>query len=66
MLLLDKGYYDYDFEKTDKPTTVVDWEKTVKSEDEVNSMLAGFGFGQFARKKPETIEEIQEHILKQI
>ena len=35
------------------------------TEEELKDILAGFGFKQFARK-PETDEEIQEHILKQM
>ena len=63
MLLLDKGYYDYDFEKVDKPKPVVDWEDTIKSDEEVQGILSMFGVGQ---RKPQSIEEIQSHILKQM
>ena len=63
MLLLDKGYYDYDFEIVDKPTPVVNWEDTIKSEAEVQGILSMFGMG---KKKPETTEEIQDYILKQM
>ena len=65
MLLLDKGYYDYDYEKTEKPEKKVMWEETIKSDDEVKGILAGFGFGQFAKKKPTTTDEIQNYIIKQ-
>ena len=63
MLLLDKGYFDYDFEKVEKPVV---WEDTIKSDDEVQEMLAIFGLGNKAKKKPETTEDIQNHIINQM
>lgn len=63
MLLLDKGYYDYDFKMVDKQRPVVDWEETIKSDEEVQSILSIFGMGQ---KQPESLEEIQNHIIKEI
>ena len=62
MMLLDKGYFDYDFQKVERETR---WEDTVRSDDEMRSILAGFGIGT-AKKKPETLEDIQNHIIKQI
>lgn len=59
MILTDKGYFDYDYEQTDKPTTVVDWEKTIKTDEEVHSMLAMFGMG----KNKE--EYLQSYIIKE-
>jgi hypothetical protein len=63
MLLLDKGYFDYDFEKVDAPEPVINWEDTIKSDEEVNGILSVFGLGQ--QNKPKTLEEIQNHIIKQ-
>ena len=63
MLLIDKGYFDYDFEKFDVEKPVL-WEDTVKTDEELHEMLSGFGFG-LGPKKPETMEEIQKHIIKQ-
>lgn len=63
MLLLDKGYFDYDFEKVDAPAPIVNWEDTIKSDAEVQNILSIFGMG---KKKPETAEEIQNHIIKQM
>ena len=60
MILLDKGYFDYDAQKAEKPVV---WEDTVKSDEEVADMLAMFGIGQ---KRPETEEDIQKHILNQM
>ena len=65
LLLLDKGYFDYDFERSDIPTKYGSFDQTVKSEEDVQSMLAGFGFCGKKNKKPETIDEIQKHIIEQ-
>jgi len=62
MMLLDKGYYDYDYEKVEAE---VRWEETVKTEEEVHDMLAMFGMGNRARMKPKTTEDIQNYIIKQ-
>ena len=62
MMLLDKSYYDYDFEKVEKPTPVIPWEETIKTDEEVNDILAIFGLG----KKAQTDEEkFQEFIMKE-
>lgn len=63
--LIDKGYYDYDYERVTKPEDMVKWEDTVKTDDELHEMLSGFGFGIKKPKKPETLEEIQEYIIKE-
>lgn len=60
MLLLDKGYFDYDYEKCERE---LKWEDTVRSDEEMRNIFAGFGIG--VPKKPETLEEIQNHIIKQ-
>ena len=62
MIMVDKGYFDYDYEPTEKPTPRVNWEDTIKSEDEVQGILAAFGLGT---KKPETLEDLQNYIIKQ-
>lgn len=41
MVLIDKGYYDYDYEERKRITSV---EAKPKSMNEVASMLARFGF----------------------
>lgn len=65
MILADKGYYDYDFEKFGVIEEGRDWAETVRTDEELDSVLNGFGFGR-RTKKPETTEEIQEHIIKQM
>ena len=64
LLLLDKGYYDYDFEKAKAPEKP--WEETRRSDEEVRNILVGFGFNHLAEKKPESLEDIQDHIINQI
>lgn len=61
MLLLDKGYFDYDYEKTEAPVQYRE-----KSDEELRNTLAGFGFSQFAEKEPETDEKVQDYIIKQM
>jgi hypothetical protein len=63
MMLLDKGYFDYDFEKVEAPEPIIDWEDTVLDEEETANVVAMFGIGR--RKKPETIEEIQTYLIKE-
>ncbi len=59
MMLIDKGYFDYDYEKTKKPQIV-----EVKSDEEVSDILSNtFGF-RHLQKKQETTEELQELIIK--
>ena len=65
MLLLDKGYFDYDYEKVEAQKEIVNWEDTLKSDEEVADMMAMFGFGG-CKKKPETTEEIQEYLMQNI
>ena len=62
MLLLDKGYYDYDFEYVEPPTVTPDWESTIKSDEEVQDILSSLGIG---RKKQMTDEELQNFINKE-
>lgn len=59
MMLIDKGYFDYDFEKTERQK-----EDIIKSDDEVRDILTNtFGF-KHLQKKQETTEELQELIIK--
>ena len=43
LYLIDKGYYDYDFEKFKKPIL---FETTRKSDEEVSALMRKFGIGQ--------------------
>lgn len=49
-MLIDKGYYDYDFETVEKPIT---YEDTVRSDEETERMLSFFGIGQNAERLQE-------------
>lgn len=63
-MLVDKGYYDYDFERIKAKVKQVTYEESVKSESEVRSLLARFGIGQ--AKSEESLEELQEMAMKQL
>lgn len=61
MLLLDKGYFDYDYEHVESALPEVNWEDTIKSDEEVNDILSIFGLG----RKEKTEEELQQFIIKE-
>lgn len=65
MMLVDKGYYDYDFEQKKKKVRQALYEDTVKSESEVRGLLARFGIGN-AKRSEESLEELQEMAMKEI
>ena len=62
-MLVDKGYYDYDFERVKAKVKRVTYEESVKSDDEVRGWLAKFGIG---KPKEESLEELQELAMKGI
>ena len=64
MMLVDKGYYDYDFEHKKEKVKQMLYEDTVKSESEVRGLLARFGIG--AKVDGESLEELQEMAMKEI
>lgn len=64
MMLIDKGYYDYDFERKKEVAKQMLYEDTVKSESEVRSLLARFGIGQ--KKSEESLEELQKMAMKEM
>ena len=71
MMLVDKGYYDYDFERKKEVAKQVLYEDTVKSDDEVRSWLARFGIGnasasQGVERSEESLEELQEMAMKEM
>ena len=67
LLLIDKGYYDYDFKAVAKKQKQLLYEDTVKSEEETRSLLALFGIGT-AMKEPKDMdmEELQEYAMNDI
>ena len=68
MMLIDKGYYDYDFKAVAKRQKQLLYEDTVKSEEETRSMLARFGIGTASQKDPKDMdmEELQEYAMNDI
>lgn len=64
MMLVDKGYYDYDFERKKEKVRQALYEDTVKSDDEVRSWLARFGIGQ--KHTEESLEELQKMAMKEM
>ena len=65
MMLVDKGYYDYDFERKKEKVRQALYEDTVKSENEVRSLLARFGIGQ-PKPSEESLEKLQEMAMKEM
>lgn len=64
MILLDKGYFDYDHQTVEKEEEQITlWEDTVKSDEEAADIAAMFGIGK--KKEPQTEEELQNYILNQ-
>lgn len=59
MLLIDKGYYDYDFEKVQKIALV---STTKKSKEEVNQILRNFGLPVEEESED---EKLQQFIIKE-
>lgn len=67
MMLVDKGYYDYDFERKKEQAKRMLYEDTVKSESEVRGLLARFGIGKpSVERSEESLEELQEMAMKQL
>ena len=66
-MLIDKGYYDYDFKKVEPKKKRILFEDTVKDEEQTRNMLARFGIGT-AQKKPKdmNMEELQEYAMNDI
>lgn len=59
MLLIDKGYYDYDFEKVKKIALV---STTKKSKEEINQILRNFGLPVEEESED---EKLQQFIIKE-
>lgn len=66
-MLIDKGYYDYDFKTVEKKPKQLLYEDTVKSEEETRTLLARFGIG-IGQKDPKNMdmEELQEYAMNDI
>lgn len=66
-MLIDKGYYDYDFKAVAKKAKQILFEDTVKDEVQTRNMLARFGIG-IAHKEPKDMdmEELQKYAMNDI
>ncbi len=75
MLLMDKGYYDYDFKPIEK--VKADVKKSAKKnevrmvdfdQDKLERRMADFGMGRYAKKeiKGLTDAEFQAHAIKDL
>lgn len=62
LLLMDKGYYDYDYAVPDEKTR--DIMNAAKSDDELKEKLSKLGFGK-RKKKPATPEELQQRVWEE-
>ena len=60
-MLLDKGYYDYDYEKPNERTEAA--LTAVKSDDEIAARLRDMGLNVRPKKKTLTPEELQAEVM---
>lgn len=61
-MLLDKGYYDYDYEEA-KSKSKYTGVKHEPSKERTDYLMRRFGFGRYAEKKKLTPEELQKEIM---
>ena len=59
MMLIDKGYYDYDYEKEEKLILV---SNTRKTKEEINQILRNFGLPVEEESED---EKLQQFIIKE-
>lgn len=64
MLLMDKGYYDYDYEAVKVAPKQKTYEETVKSDKEIRDILGRFGWGQQKLFPEELQREVMEEERK--
>lgn len=60
LMLIDKGYYDYDYSEPSEDYKFI--KQAAKTDDELMSKLSKLGFGK--AKKPNTAEELQRAVMK--
>lgn len=61
---MDKGYFDYDYQKPKERLMQKTYDETVKSDEQIRSMLGLFGWGE--KKETPSNEEIQNAVLTKI
>jgi hypothetical protein len=64
MMLIDKGYYDYDFERKKGTVRKKSYEGSIKSDSEVRTLLARFGIGKVKEEK--SIDYLQKMAMKEL
>lgn len=65
MLLMDKGYYDYDYEALSAEDRAVT--NAAKSDDELEARLGKMSFlSKLLRKKTPSAEEVQQAAIEQL
>ena len=61
LTLIDKGYYDYDYEAVKKPV----YAKHDQSEERIQNMMNRFGFGKVKKFDNPSPEELQAEVWKE-
>lgn len=61
-MLMDKGYYDYDYQKMKPVLRRKTYEESVRSDEEIRNILSRFGWGK-PKEKPLTPAELQAEIM---
>lgn len=62
LMLLDKGYYDYDYEEA-KSKPKYTGAKHEPSKERTDYLMKRFSFGRYAEKEKLTPEELQAEIM---
>lgn len=66
-MLIDKGYYDYDYQEPKaQATKTKSYDESVRSDDEMQSILSRFGWGKPKESHPLTAEEAQRIAMEKI
>lgn len=63
LMLMDKGYYDYDYQEPKQTIKRKTYEESVRSDAEIQEMLSRFGWGQHEKKQPLTPEQLQAEVM---
>ena len=61
LTLIDKGYYDYDYEVVKKPV----YAKHDQSDERIQNMMNRFGFGKVKKFDNPSPEELQAEVWKE-
>lgn len=58
-MLMDKGYYDYDYTEPKPVVKVKNYDESAKSDEELKDILGRFGWGKSQKATAPTDEEVQ-------